>query len=43
MAQQELNLGTAVRGVGMGLFAGALFVFAAIAVERTLIKDLRNK
>ncbi len=43
MAQQELTLGAAMRGVGMGLFAGALFVFTAMAVERTIIKDLRKK
>ena len=42
MAQQDLTLGTAFKGIGMGLFAGALFVFAAMAVERTIIKDLRK-
>ena len=43
MAQRELTLGAALRGVGMGWFTGALFVFAAMAVERTIIRDFRRK
>lgn len=39
MAEEKLTVAAAARGMGMGFFAGGLFVLAAMAIERTLIRD----
>ncbi len=40
--QQGITPAAAMRGIGMGLFAGALFVCAALVLETTIIRDFRK-